>query len=245
MKPHAAFYGDFENVGVSSEQVLILPQRLSKKGNLLICNAYKSWKKEDDLLAKNLKQVNFKMMHAPSVKNAVDDLIIEDCKKDILSDRRIREVFLMTGDKDFLPLVKDSHRFGVKVNLIYRSANASQKLINAVDEAYDIDEFLSDSDLNRTVAKDNLDSSMMIPYEEAKQCLIKLIKKVQTEGKKATLGLMGKLMKEHLQPSGYKEVSSIAKPNGGKFSKLSQFVQAVVQEGFIKNSNGNLILVKT
>jgi predicted nuclease of predicted toxin-antitoxin system len=243
MKANIAVYWDVQNVWISPQNIPLLNLFLNQQGDILIHKAYHYWSPKNELLAQTLYQQGFKTIHVASgEKNAVDNEIIQDCKYDIILDRSIRTVILITADKDFLSLVKELQKLGIKVLLISR-ANVSQSLKETVDQAYNIDELIPSVKLDQATPK-NLDSSAMIPYEEAKKCLVELIKKVQKQGKKATLAVLGRLIKNHPQLAGYKKVSSIAKPDGKIFAKFGKFVDAVIKEGIIqKNCNGELILV--
>jgi uncharacterized LabA/DUF88 family protein len=243
MKPCIAIYGDFQNVRNSPEEIEILNPWFDQQGNILHKKSYAYWRQEKELFEQAIFKAGFKTISVSSrEKNAVDNEIIQDCKHDIMTDKVIKIVILITGDKDYLPLVKHLQKMGIKVILIH-GANVSKSLKKAVDIAYNIDELIPSVKLNQPTPE-TLDSPAMIPYEEAKKCLIELIKKVQKQGKKATLAVLGCLIKKHPRLAGYKKVSSIAKPDGKIFAKFGKFVDAVIQEGIIqKNCNGELILV--
>ncbi|MGL4497708.1 MAG: NYN domain-containing protein [Planktothrix sp.] len=243
MKTHTAIYWDVQNVGISPENIPLLNLFLNQQGDILIHKAYHYWSLKNELLGQTLYQQGVKTIHVPSgEKNAVDDEIIQDCKYDTMLDMSIKTVILITGDKDFLSLVKELQQLKIKVILISRT-NVSQSFKKAVDIAYNIDELIASVKLDQPTPE-KLDSPVMIPYEEAKKCLIELIKKVQKQGKKATLAVLGCLIKKHPRLAGYKKVSSIAKPDGKIFAKFGKFVDAVIQEGIIqKNCNGELILL--
>lgn len=243
MKAKTAIYWDVQNVLISPENIPLLNLFLNQQGDILIYKAYDYWNPKNELLGQTLYQKGVKTIHVPSrEKNAVDDQIIQDCKYDIILDRSIRSVILITGDKDFLSLVKELQQLGIKVILISRT-NVKKSFQKAVDIAYNIDKLIDSVKLDQATPE-TLDSPAMIPYEEAKKCLIELIKKMQKQGKKATLAVLGCLIKKHPRLAGYKKVSSIAKPDGKIFAKFGKFVEAVIQEGIIqKNCNGELILV--
>lgn len=241
MKPVTALYWDFQNVKIPDKKVQLLYQYLDQKFDLLISNAYAYWRREKELVEQTVFQVGIETITVPSrEKNAVDNLIIKHCKKHINNDRRIRNVILITGDKDYLTLVEDLKKLGIKVILIYGS-NISQGLKKAVNEVYQINQIVSINP-NQEESK-KLEHPALVTYEEAKKYLIELIKTVQAKGKKATLALMGNLIKDHPRISGCKKVS-YCRPDGKIVSKFSKFVEAVIQEGIIqKNRNGELILV--
>ncbi|MFM6397988.1 MAG: NYN domain-containing protein [Planktothrix sp.] len=242
MKPNIAIYGDFQNVRTSPENIKFLHEWFNQKGNISINKYYANWSKENDQFAQALHQKGCKIIHVPSgEKNAVDHEIMGDCKNDILSDRSIRIVILITGDKDYLPLVKELQNLGIKVILIHGN-NVSQRLKEAVDETYSINQLIASVNPAKATPE-KLDSSTILPYEEGKNYLIYFIKTVQAEGKKATLALIGNFLKKHPRLSGYKKVS-YCRPDGKIVSKFSKFVEAVIQEGIIKkNRNGELTLV--
>ncbi|CAD5934286.1 hypothetical protein PCC9214_01497 [Planktothrix tepida] len=237
-----AIYADFQNVRNSPEEFKLLNTWLNLKGRILKKKGYSNWKKENQLFAEVIAESSFKIIHVPHLKkNAVDDEMIQDCKHDIMTDRSIRIVILITGDKDFLPLVEELQQLGIKVILIHGD-NVSQALKGTVDEAYNINEVIASVELDKATPE-QLDSPAIISYEEAKKCLIESIQTVKARGKKTTLALMGNLIKEHPQLSGYKKIS-YCKPDGKIVYNFSKFVDAVIQEGIIqKNCNGELTVV--
>ncbi|VXD15147.1 hypothetical protein PL8927_380070 [Planktothrix serta PCC 8927] len=256
MKPclesRVAIYGDFQNVRTYAEKfkqfiqglIKLLDQLFNQKGYKFIIKVYSNWRNENDRFAQALDQEeDVTIIHVPSrEKNAVDKKIFRDGRNDTTPDSSIEIVILITGDKDFLPLVKELQQSGKKVILIH-GCNVSKTLKKAVDKAYHINEVIAFGNLNQGTPE-KLDYPAIISYEEAKKCLIDLIKTVQAKGKKATLALMGSLIKKHPRLSGDKKVLSIGKPDGKIFSKFGKFVEAVIQEGIIqKNCNGELILV--
>ncbi|SKB11257.1 conserved hypothetical protein [Planktothrix sp. PCC 11201] len=244
MKGNIAISWDVQNVRISLEKIELLNQWLNRQGCIweLKKKAYSNWRGETQLFAEKVSANSFKTIHvAPLKKNAVDNQIIQDCEDDIMPEKSIKIVILITGDKDFLPLVKDLKKSEKKVILIH-GANVSKALKKSVDIAYNINELIDSVNLDKATPE-TLDSPAIIPYEEAKKCLIELIKKVQKDGKKATLAVLGRLIKNHPQLAGYKKVSSIAKPDGKIFAKFGKFVEAVIKEGIIQDCNGELILV--
>lgn len=242
MKPVTALYWDFQNVKIPDEKIKLLYQYLEQKFDLLISNAYAYWRREKELVEQTVFKVGIETITVPSrEKNAVDHLIIKHCKDHIISsNRRIRIVILITGDKDFLPLVKELQKLNIKSILIH-GANVRQALKKAVDEAYNINELIACVNPDKAIPE-KPDYPPILPYEEAKKYLIDLIKTVQAKGKKATLAVMGHLMKNHPQLSGSQKVS-YCRPDGKIVSKFSKFVEAVIQEGILQIRNEELTLV--
>jgi uncharacterized LabA/DUF88 family protein len=241
MKANLAIYWDVQNVRISPEKTQLLNQWLNQKGYRFIQKAFAYWRKENEQLEKAIANEDFDSFNVPSAeKNAVDIKIMGVCKNDIMSDRSIRIVILITGDKDYLPLVKDLQKLGIKVILI-SGDNVSQSLKEAVDEFYNIKELIATVEVDQATPE-KLESSAIISYEEAKKYLIDLIKTVQAKEKKATLALMGNLIKNHPQLSGSKKVSYY-RPDVKIVSKFGKFVDAVIQVGILKIRNEELTLV--
>jgi len=240
MKTPTAVYWDVQNGKTSSSKIKHFYQGLIQTSDLLISNAYAYWKQEKKSFEQTLSDIGIEMINVLPGDNAADHRIIQDCNKHILSYPSIRTVILITGDVDFLPLVQKLKELGVLVILISMN-NVAEELKNAVDYAYHINELIPSIKLDKATPK-TLDSPAIIPYEEAKKCLIELIKTVKEKGKKATLDVLGRLIKKHPQLSGYKKVSYY-KSDGKYYSKFSKFVDAVIQEGIIQDCNGELILV--
>ncbi|HEY9862706.1 MAG TPA: NYN domain-containing protein [Candidatus Obscuribacterales bacterium] len=235
MKANIAVYWDVQNGKTSHSKIKHFYQGLIQTGNLLINNAYAYWKQEKKSFEQTLTDIGIEMINVLPGDNAADYRIIQDCKKHILSNPSIKTVVLITGDEDFLSLVQELKDLKILVILIWMN-NVDKKLKKAVDYAYHIDELIAET-------PKTLDSPAMIPYEEAKKCLIELIKKVQKKGKKATLAVLGCLIKNHPRLLGYKKFSYY-KSDGKHYSKFGKFVEAVIQEGIIqKNCNGELIVV--
>ncbi|MGA8896369.1 MAG: NYN domain-containing protein [Planktothrix agardhii] len=240
MKAKIAVYWDVQNGKTSSSKIEHFYQGLIQTSDLLISNAYAYWKDEKKSFEQTLSEMGIDMINVLPGNNAVDYRIIQDCKKHILSDPSIKTVVLITGDGDFLSLVQYLKESRVLVILISMN-NVAEELKNAVDYAYHINELIPSIKLYKATPK-TLYSPAIIPYEEAKKCLIELIKTVKEKGKKATLDVLGRLIKKHPQLSGYKKVSYY-KSDGKYYSKFSKFVDAVIQEGIIQDCNGELILV--
>jgi uncharacterized LabA/DUF88 family protein len=68
-----------------------------------------------------------------SEHNAVDNVLIQSCTATIRSKKDIREIIIISGDGDFLPLVRDLHNQNIKVSVVCPLAKGNLRLINAVE----------------------------------------------------------------------------------------------------------------
>ncbi|GAB1543011.1 hypothetical protein NUACC21_56850 [Scytonema sp. NUACC21] len=84
--------------------------------------------------------------------------------------------------------------------------------------------------------------SQVITYDEAISYLIQAITTVAGQGKQTKLSRVDQVMRQ-LFPS-YQGVSCIRKADGGKFSRFSNFIQAVEQDGTIRMDEQYLLFLE-
>ena len=73
--------------------------------------------------------------------NAVDNTLIRSCLTVIEQHPEVKQIFLVTGDSDFLSLVTKLPN--QRIIVICQKRNYSQKLINTVDKAYVVDSLVA------------------------------------------------------------------------------------------------------
>ncbi len=143
MLNQVASYWDLQNVRPSRKQLLSLYCFVEKVGQIAVKNVYADWGCESKQQANLFDDLGFKGINAPACKakkNNADKKLIEDCLQDIRNNPEISTVFLVSGDKDFIPLVRCLKALGIQVILIIRSEeNTSLKLKNIVDKFYSLD----------------------------------------------------------------------------------------------------------
>jgi uncharacterized LabA/DUF88 family protein len=137
-------YGDVQNVHPSREQLLSLYCFAEKFfGQIIKKNAYADWKYESKKLANLFDDLGFKCINAPACKakkNNADKKLIEDCLQDVRHTPEISTVFLVSGDKDFIPLILQLKEQNIQVILIIRSNQRTKlELKNIVDNFYYLD----------------------------------------------------------------------------------------------------------
>lgn len=87
----------------------------------------------------------------------------------------------------------------------------------------------------------NTSFQLSITYNEAIKHLTKAIQTLLSQEKKTTFSSVDKLMRQSCHQ--YQGCSSIYKPNGRKFRKFSQFVDAIVKDGKLRKHNQELFLI--
>ncbi len=226
VKPLVSIYWDCQNVPVN----LYLPRYLliyaNKAGSLDKKRAYSNWRQENLAAEQRLHELGFDCIDVPlNTKNSVDKKLIADCSCDFVKQPSSQVFILVTGDGDFIPLVKDLREREKKVIIFAQRGNGSKKLVALANEFYPVDEKLPE-----LVEEDF--QPQLISYLDAIECLIQSIKAAQTQHKNTTFAYIDNLMRQNLP--NYRGVSSIRKPDGNSFRRFSAFVNAVAKEGKVK-----------
>ena len=132
-----AIFWDLQNIKATEKQIQCLMMFAYAKGHVVLEQAYADWGKENQKLA-NLLFDLLDCIHVPSSKdkkNRVDDKLIEDCKRQVLSNSDINTVILLSGDGDFASLVDELKTNGKKVIVVANSEKrTSRKLKESANE---------------------------------------------------------------------------------------------------------------
>ncbi|EAW35677.1 NYN domain-containing protein [Lyngbya sp. PCC 8106] len=236
-----AIFWDYENVpqfNIASDLLKFSHQR----GNVGASNAYSC---NLDKKAKNhLQKQGFECIQVENPnkknKNAVDFQIAIDCFKPIKTNSYPDEIILVTGDCYSLIVQENLKSENRKLIVFARRGSDCHSLKKEVDEFYYIDELPK---LVINWGAETLPTDSYISYEEAVKCLIEAIQTASKSGKSTTIGLIAKLMCNNSKFPNYKNVSSIRKPDGSKFSKFTKFIDRVIEKGIIRKINQEIILV--
>lgn len=236
-----AIFLDSENVhqfNIASDLLKFARQR----GYVLILKAYScNWNEK----AKNhLEKQGFECIQVENPnkknKNAVDFQIAIDCFKPIKTNSYPDVIILVTGDCYSLIIQQNLKSENIKLIVFARRGSNCHSLKKEVDEFYYIDQL---PDLVKNLDSETLQTEAYISYEEAVKCLIEAIQTAIKSGKSTTIGLIAKLMCNNSKFPNYKNVSSIRKPDGSKFSKFTKFIDRVIEKGIIRKINQEIILV--
>ncbi len=135
--PSSAIFWDYENIPfrhVDWRKFVEALNHFIKNHDLLVVKCFYR-----DLIVSDDDKDIFQMIHHLKLKrvmgtehNAVDKILIQSCKETIRSKPEIRHVIIISGDGDFLPLVKHLHQQQIKVSVICLIAKGNLRLINSV-----------------------------------------------------------------------------------------------------------------
>ncbi|MGV0023569.1 NYN domain-containing protein [Phormidesmis priestleyi] len=135
-----ALFSDTQNVRLKEYEISAVLSLASSKGNLIVRNAYAYWRCENSRFEESFYQNGFDCFNIPSFeRNSADKKLIAHCRSQVLNNPAIETVILISGDRDFVPLVRALQAERKKVIVIAR-CNVSRKLINMADEFHYVNE---------------------------------------------------------------------------------------------------------
>jgi uncharacterized LabA/DUF88 family protein len=94
---------------------------------------------EDIKIIRDLKVFQFKQIKH-NHKNAVDKTLIQSCLSIIKQYPEINQLLLISGDADFLPLLQNLFKQGIKVSILCQEGNKNRKFLEKASKVA----FLSD-----------------------------------------------------------------------------------------------------
>jgi uncharacterized LabA/DUF88 family protein len=138
--PSCALFWDWQNVRCSENEARCLLDFVDIVFNLKSAKAYAYWRNESRRCEEFLYRLRIECQNIPTVaKNAVDKKLIDDCKREILSNSDVDVVILVSGDGDFAQLVRDLKAKGKWV-IVIGSRRANQKLRGLANDFHFLDQ---------------------------------------------------------------------------------------------------------
>ncbi|MHA1733251.1 MAG: NYN domain-containing protein [Promethearchaeota archaeon] len=175
-----------------------------------------------------LHLAGFQILHQPTIrrKNSVDIALVTSAMQ-VLSDRPwIEEFAIISGDRDFLPLITTLRGYGKKVTVFSRAESTSEELFNIADDWYDISQFEygEEEEFGDDRESELIEEDPRELRAAAFQTLQKAIELADQHGKKPGIGLV-KILVKGINPD-FDERSL-------GFHTWKEFIQAAQAEGYI------------
>jgi len=233
---------DLQNTHLTQILGSLLLEFAKFQGSLIDAKVYYNSLCADQVSAKDqLQSLGFKGIDVPCpLKNSADNQLMVDCLDDIYSNRPPDTVILVSGDGDFVNLVRNLKDRGKKVIVFAQRGNVKQKLKELVGSDFHfLDELPSLIAAKTQQQIENVQCHLT--YNEAVEYLIKAIKTALSKGKRTGLGFINNLMLQ-LFPK-YQGVTSV-KHDGQTFSRFSELVKAAVKDGKIRLQDQQLFVIE-
>lgn len=276
-RPDVAVFIDFENVYVSVRDKLnanpnfeAIMDRCGDLGRVVISRAYADWYRyprvTSALYANAIEPIYVATYYydkdmgrtGRAIKNSVDMNLCIDAMKTLFTNPNISRFVLVTGDRDFIPLVNSIRQQGKEVYIIGIGGAASTHLAQSADEFLFYEQLVGKTpggsaaataiasratELNRSI-----EAALESPREPALDpsaapgapanepdiydVLVEAIHLVRKRGYVSTLGSIKLVMKE-LMGGDFKE-SRYRDLNGRPFAKFKDFVMDAEKRGKVQ-----------
>ncbi|WP_299415130.1 NYN domain-containing protein [Acaryochloris sp. IP29b_bin.148] len=231
-----AVFWDYENVKIAAQGIQAplaesLVDYSQSQGHPRLKIVYSNWRREKESLVQALYSLGFEPIHVSTGKeNAVDVKLTVDCLNTAYQYPDVGHFIIVTGDRDFVPLVNALKTLEKRVTLIGRAEVASNQLLLSADEFIDLEK-LDTSDSEETAPTKRL--SQTISYEDAVACLLAAINLARDQGKSTRFGAIDRLMRANVKYT-YGGVASITRPDAAPFTNFSAFVDAAAKAGQVQ-----------
>lgn len=234
-----AIFWDYENVHVVAKGINVpLAESLidysESVGHTSVKKVYSNWSGVNQVITQALYSLGFEPIHVSMGKpNSVDVKLAVDCLDIAQKTPSIKYFIIVTGDKDFIPVVNwlKSHR--KEVIIIGRSDIVSEHLILSANNFVSFEE-LSKMHKARKFSKTIISKEKSISFKEAINCLIEVISNAREQGKSTRLAIIDNFMRSSTSYN-YNGASSVQKPDKKEtFSSFSKFIKAAEEAGKIK-----------
>lgn len=273
-RPDVAVFIDFENVYVSVRDKLnanpnfeAIMDRCGDLGRVVISRAYADWYRyprvTSALYANAIEPIYVATYYydkdmgrtGRAIKNSVDMNLCIDAMKTLFTNPNISRFVLVTGDRDFIPLVNSIRQQGKEVYIIGIGGAASTHLAQSADEFVFYEQLVGKTpggsaaataiasratELNRSPEpvleppREPVVESPPVPVAEPDiyDVLVEAIHLVRKRGYVSTLGSIKLVMKE-LMGGDFKE-SRYRDLNGRPFAKFKDFVVDAEKRGKVQ-----------
>jgi uncharacterized protein (TIGR00288 family) len=194
-----AVFIDFENIYYSSlnnygeePDLMIIRNLCEKKGGIASIQAFGDWVRFNEqinsLQTSGIQPVFTPLSHAE--KSSADTYICVYAMKLLMQNQNINTIILVSGDRDFIPLLNELRSLGKNTFLMGVPGSISRDLVNVADEVIKYQPA-------KIVHKES--KSLQIPQkkviEQIDHSIISFLKKENRKINVATIGIM--IKKEH------------------------------------------------
>lgn len=231
-----ALFMDFENIYISVRDVYnqnpnfeYIMDRASEYGRLIVSRAYADWYRyqriTNALYANGIEPVYVPTYYygqnpdnATTIKNSVDIHMVIDVMRMLYTHENINTFIIVTGDRDFIPLINAIRQRGKECIVVGVAEASSSHLAQSADE------FIFYHQLADEIRPP---ISQLDPYDAVPEA-VKLARKRENVPTFATIKL---LLVEMLGEFDHRKLKG---PNGRPYNKFKDFMKECERRGLIK-----------
>jgi len=235
-----AILWDYENVrvvahGVNAPMAESLIAYAEDKGHPRVKKVYANWRGISDAIIQALYSLGFEPVQVSMGKqNSVDVKLTVDCLSIAQDVPSIKFFIIVTGDKDYIPLVTRLRSLRKHVTIIGETEVVSEHLLLSANDFVPLEQ-LSKMNLTTGLSKITATEPSLMSFEEGIKCLIEAISTARTTDKTTRFPIIDGLMRSSANYNYIGAKKSIQKPDGkGKFSSFGDFIEAAEAAGKVK-----------
>ena len=240
-RAQVAVFWDYENVkfpagAASAPLAESLIEYAKSLGHVRVKTVYSNWRRKDERIVQTLYSLGFEPIHVSMGKaNSVDVKLVVDCLEAAYRDPALSQFIIVTGDKDFIPMVNALKDLERQVTVIGRTENVSEQLLLSADEFIPLKRLVKDA-ADRIQAQtpqvSTAEQPILLSYEDAIACLAEAIGKALEQQKSTQFSTISKMMRD-INPS-YEGASSVRRNDGGVFIRFSDLIRTAEEENRIR-----------
>lgn len=235
-----AIFWDYENVKVVAQGVNVpmaesLIAYAESVGHPRVKKVYCNWRAIGDAITQALYSLGFDLIQISMGKpNSVDLKLAVDCLDIAQNTPSIKYFIIVTGDKDYIPVISWLQEQRKEVIVIGRPDVVSEHLLLSANKFISLEE-LSKMVLTRAFSKTAAIETKLLTFEEGIDCLLEAVSAVRDQGKTTLFPLIDTFMRSSQKYDYRGAKHSIQRPNGpGTFSAFGEFITAAEQTGKIR-----------
>lgn len=233
-----AVYLDFENLYVSLKTTAkmdpnfeLLMERCREFGRVILARAYADWSEYSRMFTSQMFANGFEPVYVPTRKvydsanrsearkNSVDIHITIDIIKSLFLHESVDTLILISGDRDYVPLINEIRQKGKSVFAIGVAGCTSSELSIAVDEMFFYHQLLAN--------EEDKEPETVDVYNQ----ILSAIRIARRRGYPTTLGILKPIMKELIQNF---DERSYKNARGVPFQKFKDIVQEGERRRLVK-----------
>lgn len=238
-KIQIAIFWDYENVrviaeGINTPLAEALLMYSESIGHPYIKRVYGDWTKTNKIINQALYSLGFEPIQVSMGKtNSVDVKLAVDCLDTAIIHPFLNHFIIITGDKDFIPLVNWLKSHQKVVTIISNPENVSEHLLMSADDFISLEEISKKYNENGIQINKEKDVKPL-KFDLAVDFLIQTIKKIRDQGKSTRYGVVDNYMRSS-QDFNYNGASYVQKPDqSGMFKSFTQYIETVEKLGKVK-----------
>ena len=236
-----AIFWDYENVrvvahGVNAPMAESLIAYAEEKGHPRIKKVYANWRGIRDAITQALYSLGFEPVQVSMGKvNSVDVKLTVDCLSIAQDVPSIKFFIIVTGDKDYIPLVTRLRSLRKYVIIIGETDVVSEHLLLSANDFVPLEQ-LSKMNLTTGLSKISFTESKLLSFDEGVECLLEAITAARAAGKTTRFPVIDGLMRSSPNYNYIGAKKSIQKPDeSGTFSSFGDFIEVAEAADKVKS----------